>query len=224
MVEERTRVTQQAGVLGLAFVVLFVAGFVVGGDTPAYDAPDQEWTDWFDDSGNRSLYVVGSFLIVLASLALLSFAVLVSTLLRDRGSDRGPWASLALASGTATATFIILAALITGAMAAALTLAPDFDQVPSADVLKAIEQVGFGILLVGGGWTAAVFVATVSAAARGTGLLAGWLVTTGFVVAAVLILSFLFLPFFLFHLWVLVVSILLLRSPRAAGAGSPATA
>jgi hypothetical protein len=224
MVEERSRITQQAGVLGLAFVILFVVGFAVGGATPAYDAPDQEWTDWFDDSGNRSLYLVGIFLIVLASLALLSFAVLISTLLRDRGSDRGTWAPLALASGTAAAIFIILAALITGAIASALTLAPDFDQVPSADVLKAIEQVGFGILLVGGGWTAAMFVATVSAAARGTGVLPGWLVTTGFVVAALLLLSFFFLPFFLFPLWMLVVSVILLRSPRPAGTGSPATA
>ena len=40
-------------VSGIAFAVLFVAGIFLGTDTPDYDAADSEWTDWFNDSGNR---------------------------------------------------------------------------------------------------------------------------------------------------------------------------
>lgn len=201
---------RQIGIVGVVFVVLFVAGFLLGSGTPAYDAPDQEWTEWFDDDGNRTAAIIGGLLAVLASLALIGFSALVATVLRDL--DRRTAAALVLTSGTAAAVLLAVGTLIASSMAAALTFAPDYDEIPSAELLKAIEQIGIGIWLVGGGWTAGLFTAAVSAGARGTALFAGWLVTAGFVVAALLLLSFFFLPLLLFPLWMLVVSILLLRS------------
>src|SRR3989337_797662 len=58
---------------GIAFAVLFIVGMLLGSDTPDPDAPDAEWTAWFDDSGHRTLQVVAMFLMVLAALALVVF-------------------------------------------------------------------------------------------------------------------------------------------------------
>lgn len=209
--ERSNTLTRQAGIAGLAFVALMLGGFLVGRGTPAYDAPDAEWVEWFDDGGNRAQLVIGVLAGVLASLALVWFSALLSTLIRERATDRetAPW--LVLVSGTASAVFITVGSLIAASMALALTFAWNFDEVPSAELLKALELAGASVWLVGGGWAAALFVAAVSHGARGTGILAGWLVTAGYVIAALLLLSFLIIPFVLFPLWMLVVSVVSLR-------------
>jgi len=206
---------RDAGIVGLVFVALMVGGFLVSRGTPAYDAPDVEWIEWFDDSGNRARLVIGVLAGVLASLALVWFSVLVSTLVHNRDSSRQTASLLVLASGTVAAVLITVGSLIGGSMALALTFALSFDEVPSAEVLKAVERVGAAIWSIGGGWAAALFVATVSRSVQGTGVLAGWLVTAGFVVAALLLLSFLLIPFALFPLWMLIVSVVLLSQGRA---------
>jgi hypothetical protein len=219
MGDERTdTLSRDTGIAGLVFVALMLGGFLVARGTPAYDAPNREWIEWFDDPWDRACLVIGVLAGVLASLALVWFSVLVSTLIRNRGSSgssRETASLLALASGTASAVFIAIGSLIGGSMALALTFAWNFDEVPSAELLKAVERMGAAIWSIGGGWAAALFVATVSRSARATGLLAGWLVTAGFVIAALLLLSFLLIPFALFPLWMLVVSIVLFRARTA---------
>jgi hypothetical protein len=60
---------------GIAFVPLFVVRFVAFLDTPDGDAPVSEWTEHFEDSGNRMQSVVGGYLMALAGLAFLWFLV-----------------------------------------------------------------------------------------------------------------------------------------------------
>src|SRR3954451_17716112 len=75
---------------GIAFAVLFLAGFLISGsDAPDYAAADQQWRSWAADSELRSR--IGALLILLASLVFLPFAssmrsVLGSTEAKVRGS------------------------------------------------------------------------------------------------------------------------------------------
>jgi hypothetical protein len=52
-------------IAGIAFVVLFVIGFVVSADTPDSDER-LEWRRWYLDSGHRTSAVVGMYLMVLS--------------------------------------------------------------------------------------------------------------------------------------------------------------
>lgn len=205
------RWARNMGFVGVVFVVLWVLGFFVGSDTPDYDATDQEWISWFADADNRGAMVLGAFSFVLSGLALVWFVALAYESLRTRTAEQDAPPALLLVSGAATAIFQTLGVMIASSMGAALSFAPDFDTVPSADVLRSTEQIGIGILLVPGGWSAALFVAALTMAARRTAMLPGWLTTAGFVVAALLLASVAFIPVLLFPLWMLVVSVVIIQ-------------
>jgi hypothetical protein len=82
-------------------------------------------------------------------------------------------------------------------------------------------------LLVAGALAAGAFTATASYLARRDAILPGWLTIAGYVVAVLQLAAALFLPFALFPLWILVVSIVLLsRASRVDTRvpGAPASA
>ena len=78
-------------------------------------------------------------------------------------------------------------------------------------------------MLVAGALSAGLFTATASYAARRDAILPGWLTIAGYVVAVLQLAAGLFFPFVLFPLWVLVVSIVLLRRTARVEAVQPAT-
>jgi hypothetical protein len=190
---------------GIAFAVVFVAGMIIGRDTPDTDASDDEWVRWFDDSGHRAQQVVSLFLLVIAALLLVVFAVGLVRQLRAASGDRGGSIGIAYSGAIITAVAIAVGGVAVNQISAAVELG-DMPE-PGADVLRTAEQLGFGLLLVVAGLFAALTVAAVSAAARGTGLLPSWLVNVGFAVAVILLFSVVFLPMALFPLWVLAVAI-----------------
>jgi uncharacterized membrane protein YhaH (DUF805 family) len=196
-------------IAGLVFVVLFVVGLLLGGDTPEYDASDEEWVEWFEDDGNTNLQVVSMFLVVASALALVGFLGVLTR--RLRATNRPELVNVAIGAGLVLAALIVVAGIAINQVSAAITFGGDDYPVPGADVLRQSEQLGFGVVLLGGGWAAVVVVGATSLAARGTDLLPGWLVTAGYVAAVLLLLSVFFIPFVLLPLWVLAVSILMLR-------------
>jgi hypothetical protein len=54
--------------MGIAFVVLFVAGFMVL-QTPNDSKDTVKWQRWWTDSGHRVSAVIGAYLMVLGLLA-----------------------------------------------------------------------------------------------------------------------------------------------------------
>lgn len=220
MVDGVNRWVRNIGFVGIVFVVLWVLGFFLAIDTPDYDAANSEWVDHFADEDNRATMILGAFSFVLAGLALVWFVALAYESLRSREADEHDAPPpLLLASGVATAAFQVVGIMIVASMAAALSFAPDFDVVPNGELLKVVEQIGIGLLLVPGGWSAALFVAALSMAARNRGMLPSWLTTAGFVVAVLLLASVAFIPFFLFPLWMIVVSIVIIQKRDTAAVG-----
>jgi hypothetical protein len=151
------------------------------------------------------MQIVSAFLLVLAAVALVIFLALVVRQLRAARPDRDVTAQVVFGGGLVLAAAIAFGGIAMAQMSAAIEIGDI--PIPSADVLRTAEQLGFGLLLVAGGLFAALTVAAVSFGARGTGLLPAWLVTTGYVVAVILLFSVMFIPLILLPLWAIAVAV-----------------
>lgn len=198
---------------GIAFAVCFTAGMLLGRDTPDYDAADAEWTSWFDDGGNRAQQMGSAALLAIASLAFVVFLTgLCHRLRATRADNEGP-TQVAWGSGLLFAGCSALAGVALNAMAVAVELGDV--PIPAPDVLRAMEQLGFGMGLFAAPLFAALAVAAVSLAARPLAVLPSWLVIAGYVAAVVLIFSSLFIPLVVLPLWALVVAVWVGRHPMS---------
>lgn len=186
---------------GLAFAALYVIGFTISA-TPDYSAPDDEWTTWFADSGNRSLQLVSLFALVAASLC---FVVFLAGLVGCLGGLRShePWSLVLVGAGVVFATATAIAAVGLNQVSGAITFGGGADEypIPNADVLRQAEQLGFGIGLVVGGWAAALTVLSASLVGLRTRGFPRWLAMAGFAVSGMLILSVFFMPLVLLVAW-----------------------
>lgn len=210
--------TRLAPWAGIVFAVLFVAGFLIHGVTPDND-DTAKWQSYWDDSGNRTQAIVGMYLMVASVFAFLWFSrsLLVRLASQDEGSQ--PLASIAQAASTLFAGAVLVAVVTATSIAGSV----EFGDAPvpeSADLSIQLDQLAFGILLIPGCLSAAVFIAIGSELARRTGALPKWLVWAGYVAAVVLLASFLFIPLVLIPIWALVTSVVLLLRDRNKTAGA----
>jgi hypothetical protein len=200
-----------AGWAGIGFAILFVAGFVTVAQVPAYDAADADWVAWVENDNVQTM--VGTMLLTAAGLVLMAFVASLATHLQGRDPTGDHRIAVLRGAGVMAGLTLLIAALVGGAMSAGVTFAPDFEA-PGGELIRSLDQLSLGLLLVGTGWSMAVTVAVASWLGRRLAALPGWLITTGFVAAALLVLSPMFLPMALVPLWVLVTGIVLLRSVR----------
>lgn len=202
-----------ASIAGILFVVLLIAGIATTGDMPATDASDSEHVDWWSDSGNQTRMIVSAYLITLASLAFVAFLVAMrARLLAQPGSEL--LARFSFAAGLLFAALLIAATISIGQVAGAVKFgdAP----LPAVDFLRMFPQFGYGLMLLGGGLSAAASVAAASWAILRTGAFERWLGWLGIVCAIVLLLGVFFLPMVALLIWVLAASVLLWRRPLTA--------
>jgi hypothetical protein len=188
--------------MGIAFVVLFVAGFMVF-PTPSDNKDTVKWARWWNDSGHRVGAVIGAYLMVLGLLAFVWFMWSLNRRLGERGGMMITFGSL----------FVALA-LVSALVRAAIPGGKEFGGTPvpaGADLSRQFDNIGFGVLLVAGALAAGAFIATASYLARRDAILPGWLTMAGYVVAVVQLAAGFFLPFALFPVWVLAVAIVLVR-------------
>ena len=202
-------------IAGIAFVVLFVIGFVVSADTPD---PDQrlEWRRWYFDSGHRTSAVVGMYLMVLGVLAFVWFLAGLRQRLAEGGAS-DTLVSLVFGAGLVFAILAIGGVIARSVVPAGKVLVDQ--SLPGGDIAQQLEGLGFGTLLIPGALAAGAFVAAASAASRQVAALPAWLTIAGFVVAVLQLVGVLFFPFGFFVLWVLVAAIVLLTrsgTPRVS--------
>jgi hypothetical protein len=198
------------------FVVLWIVTFVVLGEG-AGDT-NQEILDWYADSANRDKTFLAFILVGLASLALIWFAAMLRQRMQSRGESMLP--SLALGAGVAAATLWLAAMAAWTTIASAVEDEDEFTVVP--DMARAFDSLGYVLFVFAGGVTSLLVLATSVVALR-TGLLPKWLAWLGIPVAVIMLVTFFFIPFFVFLGWVLVVSLVLLfwkQSEPAPGAAA----
>ena len=198
--------------MGIAFVVLFVGGFLTF-PTPSDNKDTVKWEGWWNDSGHRVAAIIGAYLIVLGVLAFVWFA----WNLRSRLMGSGLMVTFA--------SLFVAAAFVSVMVRASIAGSKQFGDtpVPTGEFSRQFDQIGFGLLLVPGALCAGAFVALASYYARQRTMLPGWLTVAGYVVAVLQLAGALFFPFVLFPLWVLVLSIVMLkRESRVEASASTA--
>jgi hypothetical protein len=206
---------------GIAFAVLFTAGFFVPGITPEYDEI-AKWEAYWADSGNRVRAIIGMYLMVVGLFAFLWFSRTLVARLAPQVAGRSPIASLAEAASTIFVALAMVAVMVATSIAGGV----EFGDAPvpaGADLPIQFEQIAFALLLVPGCLSFAVFLAGVSELGRRTGALPPWLVWAGFVAAVLLLVAVFFIPLVLVPLWSLVAGVVLLLRDRRSPAPGLAT-
>jgi hypothetical protein len=141
---------------GVVFeVLLVVAWFASGGNTPDYAATDQDWTPWADDNQSRSR--VGGFLILLAGFVFLHFAGTIRSALGSAESTVRGSAQLARVAFAGAITGITGITMAIVMIAAAATEGADAGPVVSRAVTSAaagpyfVAAMGFAVMLAAAG-------------------------------------------------------------------------
>lgn len=193
---------------GIGFAVLYFIGMAVLPNTPDSDAPDSKWTSFFASSGHRAAMVVSGFVLVFAALCLASFI----TGLWRRAAARSTFAGsnpLPLVAAAISAACIAAAGVMNTALAGGIIFGGMHE--PPAELLRFSDNYSFPMATVGGLIAAALAVATISRQAQLAGIFGTKLTVFSYVMAAVSVASFLWIPQAAMLIWFLVVSIALLR-------------
>lgn len=191
---------------GSVFVVLFVGSVILLGDlVGSFADPDRQFVALFSHSGNRLAYIAGSVLLLLAGLAFVWFAHALS-------GQAGVYRPALLIAGGSAAGGMIVAALAFATVPLSIQFG-SFTGDPGLESGQAVlPQLGYVAFGLGAMVPAAIFIAI---AARTPGLLPRWLAVSSYPVAVLVALTaFLFMPFVLFVLWVIVATIAISRRRR----------
>lgn len=208
---------------GLAFVPVFVVGFIMALSSPEETANDATWLSWYADSGHRTGVLVGGYLLVLSALLFLIFAAGLHERLRDAAELTPVSHRLVGWSAAAVSGLIMVGAIQVVGVAGNLT----FGSTPlpnNADVLR--QNIGFPFIAVAAAFSAALFIAAVATAAKQVRLFRSWLIALSYVLAVVLLFGVIFFPLVALPLWVLITSIAMLvggsggSAPRRETTGS----
>lgn len=196
---------------GPAFAILFVLSVVVS-SPPADNASDAKWIANYTGHGHQIQHVATGLLLVLAGLCLMTFLTTLWKRIADRHPE--PTNPLAIvAAGAAAACISVGGVLMATVSASELSGAYPL---PGADVLRLTNDVGFGLVAVGGMWAAALAVAVLSTQGKTAGVFGPRMATFGWVVAVLLIFGLLFVPIIALVIWAVVVGVSCLRGRGAA--------
>lgn len=214
-----TQLSRWAPLGGIIFIVLMVVGVGLLGDHPDPDAPDDEITKYLGDSGNLQRNIIGAYAWVLAGIGFLLFLTHLRSVLRSAEGGTGTLSNLGFGAGLIFTALLMASGATIAGVAAAVEFrdAPDIDP----DFMRVLPQMGYGMLLLGGGFAAIVLVLTTSVIGLQTGVFPQWLSWLGILAAIVLIFAIIFLPMIALLIWVLAVSIvLLMRSGETSTAAA----
>ena len=206
---------------GLLFLPLYL-GFTFVPEHPEASDSDQYVLDLYADPGRVGLIVLGSALMAAAGVVLLVFLADLWRRLRPAGE----LATLTMGAGVLYVGMLFIAGLLKAGYA--WRGGGPFEEVAgfedSVALARVLTDMGIGVHLIYGLFAAAVMVAAASAAGRRTGALPRGLVVTGFVIAPMLLVGFVWVPQFFLPLWVAAVSVAFLRSPATVAPAPRETA
>jgi hypothetical protein len=215
------------GVFGLVFTVLFFFGVFALPNLPDWKVtkkipdPAQHVASFYNSSGNRIHLIIAAYLIALGGLAFLVFLSAIRARLREAEGPGGGFSEVATGAG------LLFVAMLFAAGASFATIAGDIvfggqgkQLHPNPELSAFLPQLGYPLLLVFGMLSVAVVIVTTSILAVRTGILPRWLAYAGFVVAFFQLFAVVFVPMILFVLWMIAVSVVLLRSEASVAAAA----
>jgi hypothetical protein len=201
------------------FAVLFAVGVSLI-DIPSADDSAKEISDFYNSEGDRAQVIIASYVLVLAGVFFFWFlASLRSRLIAVEG-EPGRLTVIAFTGGVVFSAMLMAAASAFSLPAAAITFGGEDFAGPEA--ARLLPELGFPLLLIAGMFSAIAMIDAASLLIVRTNVLPRWIGYFGFVAAVGLLFSVVFVPMILLVLWVLFVSIAMIRTRPAAPI--PATA
>lgn len=201
---------RRAMAAGVLFVVLFVAGVVVGfGNAPNIKRHDtaataaSKYVAKLSDSGARTGIVIGAYLLILAAIAFVWFSRGLAQLMPSLGGTR-----LVGALGVLGAAAVAAGAVTNGAIAGAVGIGGE--PVPSGDSARVVMDLAFPFIWLVFALTAAAMLAALAVRSP---LLPPWLRYSAWLGVLGGIFGVFFTPLALPLLWLLVVAIVVAVRP-----------
>jgi hypothetical protein len=209
----RTAATITAAV-GAAHALLFLLSFWLLSDVPGANASNAEIEEFYASESSRRPVLVGLYVMPFAAIAFVWFVVALRTWIE--GSTRRInvlLSNIQLVAGILYVALFCVTSASSAVLAASVEFAEgDIDPV----VAHSFPQFGDSLLFVFAFRMAAMFVVTTSSIGLGSGVLPRWFAWCGYAVGLFLLLSAGFEWWFalVFPIWLLVVSVVLLRKAR----------
>ena len=211
------RAPATAGVVGLAFAILFTGAVALLRTLPLGGASDADIAAWFASGGDSQVVIGGLYLAPFSGIAFLWFVAVVRDQIGDR-EDRF-FATVFLAGG------ILFVALLFAASATASTLVVGvrfLDQPPptaaESDLLRALA---YTLMFGFASRAAALFMLSTATVGLRTGAFPRWFALVGYVVGIALLVTVSFFDWIILALpaWVAFVSVVILVRERARHPG-----
>ena len=200
---------------GLAYVVCFLASVLVS-NPPADNSSDRKWIANYTGHSEQFRHLATGLLLLLAGLSLMTFLVAlwrrIAAAHPAELPSRLPVAAAATAAALMGAGGMVMGYIPGGELIGRYPL-------PSVDLLRMSNDLGFALAGVAGTWAAAVAVATLSVQGHAAGVFGARMRAAGIVTALVLIFSILFIPIVALLAWVLTATVMWIRRPTLADLG-----
>jgi hypothetical protein len=213
-----------AAVLGIVFAALFVAALLTVNNVPHLDAPVAEYGAFYDGAGDTLVTAVAIYLVPLAGIAFLWFAVALRSVL-----DTLETSPSAMAHGLNLLSGVVFVALLfagTAALATPVLLTTIGGGAPLApDTVRALSALGYGLVFLFSVRGAGMFALTTTTLLRGAGVMPRGAAVASYALATWLLITATDHPASLLVLpaWVLLVAVVLLRHDRRARTAVPPT-
>jgi hypothetical protein len=193
---------------GFAFVVFYIVAFAAL-DIEVGNS-DREILDYYGSSSHRAKEMVAFFMIAAAALSLIVFGNALRTVIsRAEGERSAPVAALAWAGTIACSTLILTGNALSRATAFS-AFDKEFDLEPNTR--RVFESAGY-LLFVSATLAAILLVVAVAIAVFRERIFGRWLGWLSIVSALLLPAAILFIGYLVFVVWVIAVSVVLVRRP-----------
>jgi hypothetical protein len=185
---------------GIGFIAFFLGG-AVASSPPADNATNAQWIANYTGSGNQFSHVLSGVFLILAALCLMAF---LTGMWQRISSARpaGTTSPLPLVAAGATATLMAFGGTLMAYIAGS-ELSGSYPM-PSADLLRLSNGLGFLVTGIPGMAATALCITVLAVQARRVGLFGQRMAVFTWIVAALLLLSYLFLPIIALMAWIVV--------------------
>jgi hypothetical protein len=199
---------------GIAYVVFFVASVVVS-NPPADNAPDSTWIARYTGHSEQARHLATAFLLLLAGLALMTFLVALWRRIAE-AHPAGPPSRLPIAAAATAAALMGAGGMVMGYISGGELFG--HYPLPSVDLLRMSNDLGFALAGIAGSWAAGTAVVTLSIQGHTAGVFGTKMRAAGIITAVALVFSVLFAPIVALLAWVLAAAISWIRNPTAISA------
>ncbi|MHC1562293.1 hypothetical protein ACR9E3_25290 [Actinomycetospora sp. C-140] len=204
-----------AAIMGVVFAALFVAAMLTVNNVPHLGASDTDYGSFYGGAGDTVVTAVAIYLVPLAGIAFLWFAVALRSVLDALESDPS-----AIAHGLNLLSAVLFVTLLfagTAAVATPVLLTTIGGGAPlDPDIARGLSALGYGLVFLFSVRGAGMFALTTTGMLRAAGVMPRGAAIVSYLLAAWLLLTATDHPASLLVLpaWVLLVAVVLLRLDR----------